>query len=143
MRQRGRKSAASLAVVVPDVRQQRPPAPATLSADERMIWDDIVGKLRADWFQGCEALLEIYVHALSMQRFLAQQIRRCDPADEKRLATLIRCQRDSAAVVASFATKMRLTPRSSFDRTAPKLASPWPKPWELGPSDDEPPPPAT
>jgi hypothetical protein len=124
MRQRGRKSVASLAVVVPDVRQQRPPAPATLSAEERVIWHDIVGKLRADWFQGCEVMLEIFVRSIVLERFVTQQIKATDPSDSQRLASLMRCQRDTAAVIASYATKMRLTPRASFDRTAPKLTSP-------------------
>ena len=39
---------------------------------------------------GTEHLLEIYVHSLSMERFTSQQMKLCDPADEKRLVTLVR-----------------------------------------------------
>ena len=39
---------------------------------------------------GTEHLLEIYVHSLSMERFISQQMKLCDPADEKRLVTLVR-----------------------------------------------------
>ena len=137
MRQRGRKSAASLAVVIPDIREQRPEPPERLTSEERAIWDDIVGKLRPDWFQGTEHLLEISV---SMERFLSQQIKLCDPADEKRLGMLIRCQRDTAAVIASYATKMRTDAAIKFRPHRTEARSPWPKPWELGRSDDEPPP---
>lgn len=51
-RQPGRRSAASFVVV--DVSQQRPAAPERLTSEEKAIWDDIVGKLRPDWFQGCD-----------------------------------------------------------------------------------------
>jgi hypothetical protein len=53
-------------------------------------------------------------------------------------ATLARCQRDTAAVIATYATKMRLTQRSTFDRTAVKHVSALPKPWDLSRPDDEP-----
>ena len=53
-------------------------------------------------------------------------------------ATLARCQRDTAAVIATYATKMRLTQRSTFDRTAVKHVSALPKPWDLSRPFDEP-----
>lgn len=135
MRQRGRRSSASLSVVVPDGREPPPTPPHALTDEERAIWDDIVGSLRPGWFKGAEHPLETYVRAISLERFLSEQIRGTDPSDDRRLALLMRCQRDQAAIVASFGTKLRLTPRSNFDRTAPKLASTLPKPWELPDSD--------
>jgi hypothetical protein len=143
MRRPGRKSAASLAVVVPDISQMRPEPPERLTDDERNVWLGITERLRPDWVRGSEFLLEILCHSVVMERFISEQIKRCDPRDEKRLGILVRMQRDQAAVIARLSTKMRLTPRSSFDRTAPKLTSPYPKPWDLGKrSDDEKPPPA-
>ena len=65
----GHGSAASFVVIAPDVSQQRPTPPERLTDDEKTIWDDIVSKLRPDWFQGTEHLLEIYVRALSRERF--------------------------------------------------------------------------
>jgi hypothetical protein len=46
----------------------------------------------ADWFQGCEHLLEIYVRAISLERLLSQQIKATDPGDDTRLALLMRRQ---------------------------------------------------
>ena len=46
MRKRGRKSAASLVVIVPDVPMQRPEPSAKLSAEEQAIWREIVAKVR-------------------------------------------------------------------------------------------------
>jgi hypothetical protein len=136
LRQPGRRSAASYVAV--DVSQQRPDPPERLSAEEKVLWRDLTERLRPDWFVGTEHLLEIYCHSLAMERFIAQQIKLCDPADEKRLATLARCQRDTAAVIATYATKMRLTQRSTFDRTAVKHVSALPKPWDLSRPFDEP-----
>jgi hypothetical protein len=141
MRQPGRRSSASF-VVVPDIRQRRPAPPERLSDEQKAIWIDITERLRPDWFQGTEHLLEIYCRALSLERFISQQIKATDPSDSQRLALLTRTLRDTAAVIATYATKMRLSQRSTYDRTAVKLAPVGPKPWELGkPSDDEPPPP--
>jgi hypothetical protein len=100
LRQPGRRSAASF-VVIPDISQQRPKPPETLSDEEKLLWHDLTEWLRPDWFVGTEDLLEI---SLLMERFISQQIKLCDPGDEKRLATLLRCQRDTAAVIATFAT---------------------------------------
>ncbi len=97
MRQPGRRSAASFVVV--DVSQQRPAPPERLSDEEKALWTDITEQYRPDWFAGSQHLLEIYCHSLAMERFIVRQIKLCDPADEKQLATLVRCQLRAAVTV--------------------------------------------
>ena len=41
-------------------------------------------------------------------------------------------QRAEAALIGNLSTKLRLTPRSTFDRYTPKVVSRLPRPWELG-----------
>jgi hypothetical protein len=130
MRQRGRKSSASLGVV-PIGQPQRPEPPEGLPEAEKQVWRELVDRLRPDWFSGAEHLLEIYVTSVVLERFLAEQIRKTKVEDE-RFADLVRLQRAEAALVANVATKLRLTPRSTWDRYTPKLVSTQPKPWELG-----------
>jgi hypothetical protein len=144
MRQRGRKSSASLSIVraVAIDSRQRPEPPKRLSREERQVWREVTGALRPDWFYGAEHLLEIYVRALVHERFLAELVKAADP-NGSRFVKLVRLKRTEAALVANLATKLRLTPRSTFDRYTPKLVSRGPRPWELGTGkrfdeDDEP-----
>jgi hypothetical protein len=142
VRQRGPKSSASLSVL-PAIEQQRPQAPRSLTREERAVWRDLVDRVRPDWFLGAEHLLEIYVRSICMERFLAAQIK--ETTDEKRLLALSQMRKAEGMLIGNLAGKLRLSPRSTKDRYAPKLVRPrgLPKPWELGqrsPFDDEPPP---
>lgn len=83
MRQRGRKSSASLAVVPIDANQQRPEPPARLSAEEKTIWREVTAAVRSDWFWSSEFLLEIYVRAIAFECWLAAQIKVIDPGDPR------------------------------------------------------------
>ena len=55
MKQRGRKSTATLAIASPasdlDQARQRPPAPNDLSDPEKVIWRRVVAAMPAGWFQ--------------------------------------------------------------------------------------------
>jgi hypothetical protein len=128
MRQRGRKSRASLAVV-PVAEDERPQPPARLSAAERRVWRDTVDRLPPHWFRGSEPVLENYCVAADLARFLAEQVKAAAPGD-KRFADLVKLLRAEAALVARLAGTLRLTPRSTWSRT-PHLISSL-KPWELG-----------
>jgi phage terminase small subunit len=123
MRQRGRKSGASHVALVVDIAQQRPQPPKALSREGKQVWREIVDRLRPDWFQGSEFLLEILCRAVVLERWLCQQIKAADPKDEKRLAALVQMQKAEAMVIGNLSGKLRLTPRSSFDRYTPKLVS--------------------
>ena len=135
MRRPGRKSSASHVAVVVDVSQQRPEPPEGMPDVERSIWVDICARYRPDWFRGSEHLLESYVGLLATEGFLAAEIARVrarDPLDHAKLASLVSTQRHVITGLGNLATKLRVTPRSSFDRYAPKLASTVRKPWDLG-----------
>jgi hypothetical protein len=130
MRQRGRKSSANLGVV-PIGQPPRPEPPERLPKAEKQVWRELVDRLRPDWFGGAEQLLEVYCTSIVLERFLCEQIRKTK-VDDDRFADLVRLQRAEAALVANLATKLRLTPRSTWDRHTPKLVSTQPKPWQLG-----------
>jgi hypothetical protein len=132
LRKPGRKSADSLTaltVVAPDVLLQRPDPPARLSAEEKTIWREIVAKVKPAWFWSSEVLLECYVRCLAHERILAAWIKEID-RDDPRYLEILRMHRTETMLCANLAGKLRLTPRSSVDRYAPKLASPYPKPWD-------------
>ena len=88
-----------------------------------------------------EFLLEIFVRAIALERWLSAQIKATDPGDP-RFSQWLALQRAEAKVIASYATKLRLTPRSTWDRYTPKAVSRLPRPWEIGadqrPDDDTP-----
>jgi hypothetical protein len=111
-----------------------------LTAEEAAIWREITASVRPDWFWSSEFLLEIFVRAIALERWLSAQVRATDPSDP-RLPQWLALQRAEAKVIASYATMLRLTPRSTWDRYTPKVVSRLPKPWELGgnpPPDDKP-----
>jgi hypothetical protein len=143
MRQRGRKSFASLAIL-PIGEVPRPSAPRRLTAEERRVWRDVVHRFRPDHFVGCEPVLECYCEAVGLGRWLTEQIKASDPGDHKRLAVLVRLQKTQAMLIGNLAGKLRISPQSRWDRYSARLRpSPTlPKPWELGrnsrPLDDEP-----
>ena len=130
MRQRGRKSAAALAVVPIDARQQRPEPPKRLSRAEKAVWRETTAAVRPDWFWSSEFLLEIFCRSVVLERWLAEQITVTAPTDEH-FADLVKMQRAEAMLVGNLAGKLRLTPRSTWDRYTPKLASTLPKPWDV------------
>lgn len=135
MQQRGRKSAEGLSVVrvAPSERVQ---PPDRLGASEAAIWREIVASKPADWF-GADSipLLEHYCSMVVESQRVAAQLRLVSPEcldDYQRLITL---QTKIGGLLASLATKMRLTQQSRYgaraaatasDRTAAK------KPWEFG-----------
>ena len=71
MRQRGRKSAANLAVV-PVAHDQRPPPPGRLSAAEAGL-GDTAERFPPHWFEGHEPVLEAYCVAVDLAVFWASR----------------------------------------------------------------------
>jgi phage terminase small subunit len=131
IRQRGRKSASRLAF--PDDVMMRPQPPESLTVEEKVIWMEIVEALRADWFRGASTfLLELYCRMIAETRQLATCIAQQEPCSEHWLK-LVSVQRTVSMSAAALATKLRLTPRSQFDRNQPKLdagSGPDLRPWE-------------
>jgi hypothetical protein len=133
MRQPGRKSASSFAVI-PGVERARPEPPRKLSRQEKAVWRDVVERFRPDHFVGCEHLLECYCRAVAMERWLVEQIKATNPSDSKRLAALLPLQKAEAMLVGNLAGKLRMSPRSRLDRysAAARPLSGLPKPWDIG-----------
>ena len=124
----GRKSSASLSVV-PVFEHRRPAPPDRLPEEGKRLWRETTAALRADWFQGCETLLEAYVQAALQTRELGDLLRKFSPRgtvypDVLRLYCL------AANTLAGLATKLRLTPQSSRDSRVIKHVSTMPRPWE-------------
>jgi hypothetical protein len=141
LRPRGRKSAAALSVVSPDVSLQHPEPPKRLNAAEKKIWREITGRLRPGWLYSSEHLFEIFVGLVAQQRQLAALISAAEPGSKRHL-DLLKLAKSTALAAGNLAGKLRLTPRSTVDRYTPKIAVSTVAPWELGQRDDAEPEPA-
>jgi hypothetical protein len=122
LRKRGRVSGAALTVVPAaelDVRVGRPPAPERLSAEERELWDKLTFSRRPGWFSGAEGILESYVTTTLHCRRLAAALRKAKPGTSERYQKLARLHRQSTALAATLATRLRLTPSSKLDKRTP------------------------
>jgi hypothetical protein len=96
---------------------RRPEPPERLTAVENEIWRDIVQAVRPDWFRGgSEHVLVLYVQMLAQQRQLQGWLQEVERGE--RYIELMRLQLIVTMSAANLATKLRLTPRSSFDRYA-------------------------
>jgi hypothetical protein len=137
MRQRGRRSAASLSVVAM-MEVPRPAPPRSMERAEKAVWRDVVARFQPTHFVGCEHLLEIYCQAVVMSRWLTEQVKATDRTDSKRLKVLVQLQKAEAMLVGNLAGKLRVSPRSRLDRyaAAARPVSTLPKPWELGADPD-------
>jgi hypothetical protein len=124
-----RKSTDSLSIVT-TLPGQRLRPPARLSAEAVGIWRAVVSGKPAAWFAAdTAAVLEAYVLAVVGHRVVSKQIR---GLEEKSLATedglaaydrLLRMQDRQARVLASMATKLRLTQQSRYTPGAAATAS--------------------
>ena len=141
MAQRGRKSAAQLAVsrVAPALRESRLPAPTHLSDAEREIWLEVVNDQPASAFTPTHRpLLELYCRHIVQARILADEIMNFDRAwladDDglKRYDTLLKMQEREGRAASSLATRLRITRQAVDQQTiaramvnAPKARKPW------------------
>ena len=123
LRKRGRVGAAALTIVPAaelDVRVGRPPAPERLSDQERQLWERLTFSRRPGWFLGAEAILESYVVTVSQVQRREAALRKAKPGTSERYQKLVRVHRQSVALAASLATKLRLVPSSKLDRRTPQ-----------------------
>jgi hypothetical protein len=122
LRKRGRVSGAALTVVPAaelDVRAGRPPAPERLSAEERELWERLTFSRRPGWFSGAEAILESYVCTIVHVQKIEAALRKAKPGTSDRYQRLARMHRQSVALAATLATRLRLTPSSKLDKSQP------------------------
>lgn len=121
MTQRGRKSAAALAVVSPEIGAPRALPPAGLTPAQRVVWLETVNSKPSEWF-GPEhvPMLEAYCRHVATARALAQQIEEFDPdwlKDDdglKRYDRLLGMHVRETGRVNEFARAMRLTQQSIY-----------------------------
>ena len=122
MIQRGRKSAAALAVI-PETPPPPPEPPAALTKEQAQVWRDVV-TARPNQFIPCLPLVQIYAIHVSLARELAQQIKFVSAGDIRTRNQLLRMlSRESAAIV-RLAARLKLLP----SRQEPH--HPGPRPWE-------------
>jgi hypothetical protein len=112
---------------------RRPEPPERLTAAEKVIWREITEKVRGGLFYSSEHLLEAYVCTLAQQQQIQGFLQQIEPGGE-RYIELMRLQLSVTALAGNLATKLRLTPRSTFDRYAIKAVPSQPRPWDDPPA---------
>lgn len=145
MAQRGRKSAAELAVasvVAPVVSESRLPAPVHLSDAEQEVWSQVVNDQPANAFTPTHSpLLEQYCRHIVQARLLADEILNFDRAwmadDDglKRYDRLLAMQEREGRAASSLATRLRITRQATTDPKtvgrATRNQARSRKPWEI------------
>jgi len=136
MRQRGRKSAASLTVIssggIETIR--RPDPPDELTPEQADEWRAVVNRLPASWFpRETHQLLTQYCRHTVCARRLAQLIQHAESCNELDIETyerLLRMQEKESRAISSLATRMRMTQGSTMRPETARKPSELPKPWE-------------
>jgi hypothetical protein len=145
MTQRGRKSAAALAVQPPDGVLEtitRPDAPYDLTDEEAGVWRGVIEQMPANWFGAPTfPLLTQYCRHVVRSRRIASLINAAEMTDVTKTETvefdiqaydqLLKMQERESRAIATLATKMRLAQQSTI---APDLkkkgAIGLKRPWE-------------
>lgn len=139
MTKRGRKSAASLAIrpVTPVEKTPRPTPPSELSDEEADEWRAIVDRLPADWFaRETHVLLVQYCRHIIAARRVSQLIAAIQESasvedfDFKAYHDALKMQQRESAILASLATKMRISQQSTYDKSRKKGEGGKAKPWD-------------
>jgi hypothetical protein len=138
MGERGRKSAASLAIIqaggVTSV--PRPAAPDDLTEEQAHEWRCIVNRMPADWFpRETHGMLAHYCRHICTARRIAQMIEDFESKpseDEGWLDTydkLLKMQEREGRAMSSLATRMRVSQQGQYNHKK-KPGSSVSKPWE-------------
>jgi hypothetical protein len=142
MAQRGRRSAASLALAtvspIETVQRQRPPH--DLTDEEVEVWVSVVEDQAADWFSPSTApVLAGYCrHAIAARRVAELIARAVDDLDGEGKPTLtvkdydrlLKMQERESRAIASLATKMRISQQATTNHRGNKKQIAPRKPWE-------------
>jgi hypothetical protein len=125
--QRGRRSAAQLSVVAPAVQlsERRIAPPADLTGKARTIFIATVASVAGDHFRPADlSLLCVFSRALVLEKRAYQAIEACDADDPVGLSDWLKAHQKQCSLLATLATRLRLTPHSRMDaRTAGKPTS--------------------
>ena len=126
MKQRGQKSAASLAVIKTDVKA-RPEAPETLTEKEKNLWISIVDSRDPEFFDAATIPLLTELCRLKTQvDLMSEELEAFNPdwlkGDDgvKRYKTLCGVRDQGTGRLISLATRLRLTPQARYVPAAAK-----------------------
>ena len=137
-KKRGRKSAASLMTIggaadaILIVERQKPSH--DLNDEEVEVWHAVVSTVPADWFdKGTAPLLTQYCRHVVQARRLGELIEKATSDAELKIEDydrLLKMQQRESAVIASLATKMRISQQSTTNHRGNKQTQARRKPWE-------------
>lgn len=137
MGDRGRKSAADLAVVASGgvVTTERPRPPPELTDEQKVEWVAVVNAHPADRF-GREQLPMLAAHCRHVvaQRRIAQLIASAEKADEFNIEEydrFLRMQERESRCLASLAVRLGFAYSTAYEKRPTKGAKHTPKPWEF------------
>tara|TARA_R110000824_G_scaffold298062_1_gene486319 strand:- start:11372 stop:11782 length:411 start_codon:yes stop_codon:yes gene_type:complete len=131
----GRNSSSDLALAKNTIvdRIERPIPSSNLSPDEADIWMDTVGDLPGTWFpvHTHELLAQYCRHCVSVEKIAALilQIENAEEFDIKEYDNLLKMRERESRAASSHATRLRLTPQSTYDKSKKKGSS-VKRPWE-------------
>ena len=136
MTKRGRKAGVSLPFRPMTVVETtpRPAPPEELSNEEVEEWRAVVDRLPADWFaRETHALLIQYCRHVVTARRIRQLIAKLEAEEDfalKDWEAALKMQQRESAILASLATKMRISQQSSYDKSKKKGSGGTSKPWD-------------
>jgi hypothetical protein len=135
MKQRGRQSASSLAVISGPVETiPRADAPYDITDEEADEWRKVVNRLPADWFPAeTHAVLAQYCRHVVAARRIAQLINAelsKENLDLKTYDDLLKMQERESKQIGTLATRMRITQQSTMRVETLKKPKQVAKPWE-------------
>ena len=140
MKQRGRKSTASLATVTA-LPLRMLAVPDDLTGEEAEVWSRVAATKPGDWWDaGSTPLLAQYARAVVQSETVAELVRTVltnlvtDPDELARYKELRKIQAALSAEIASLATKMRLTQQARYNAKNSDTASRkvnGRKPWQV------------
>ncbi len=132
---RGRKSAASLAIASPVQTIERPDAPYDLTDEQSTEWWSVVNSLPADWFpRHTHGELANYCRHTVQSRRVAQLIaaeEAREVIDIGKLDLLYKMAERESRIASSLATRLRLTPQTTYDKSKKKQTQTR-NPWDFG-----------
>jgi hypothetical protein len=134
MRQRGRKSGASLGILEVDGKPNRLNPPPSLSAAERAIFLDVVAACDRDHFRPSDLpLLVRYVEAAALSDQAAEQLHLGAVINGKP-SPWITVQEKSVRAMVALSMRLRLSPQSRIDAKTlgRQEVRQGPAPWEYG-----------
>lgn len=127
MTQRGRKSAAALAIAAPASIEPiaRPDAPYDLNDEESAEWWAVVERLPADWFpRETHAMLAMYCrHVVSARRvaeLIATALKKPTEFSVSDYDQLLKMQEREGRAISSLATRMRISQQATYDKSKKK-----------------------